>query len=45
MTNSHLLILPERFGLDVGYFFKALESYLHYPEKRQELKQTKKIGS
>jgi hypothetical protein len=41
-TNAHILVLPERFGLDSGYFFRMLESYLKYPEKRIELKPREK---
>lgn len=38
ITNYHLVILPERFGLDAGHFYRMLEGYLKYPEKRIELK-------
>ena len=38
MTGYPILILPERFGLDCGYFFRMLDSYLKFPERRQELK-------
>lgn len=43
MTGAHILILPERFGLDTGYFFRMLEGYLKFPEKRIELKIKKRI--
>ncbi|MBK8396619.1 MAG: hypothetical protein IPL26_15470 [Leptospiraceae bacterium] len=44
MTSHHILILPERFGLDSGYFYRMLESYLKFPERRQELKNNQKLG-
>ncbi|HMW07640.1 MAG TPA: hypothetical protein PK079_13025 [Leptospiraceae bacterium] len=43
MTGNHILILPERYGLDAGYFFKMLEGYLKFPETRKDLKIKKKI--
>ncbi len=43
MAGAHILILPERFGLDAGYFFRMLEGYLKHPERRIELKVKKRI--
>ena len=45
MTGAHILILPERFGLDAGYFFRLIEGYLKFPERRIELKVKEKIQS
>jgi hypothetical protein len=44
MAGAHILILPERYGLDTGYFFRMLEGYLKYPERRQELKVKEKLN-
>ncbi len=44
MASAHILILPERYGLDAGYFFRMLEGYLKYPERRQELKLKEKLN-
>ena len=44
MAGAHILILPERYGLDAGYFFRMLEGYLKYPERRQELKVKEKLN-
>lgn len=43
MTGFHIMILSERYGLDAGYFYKMLESYLKFPETRRELIKKEKI--
>jgi hypothetical protein len=42
MAGAHILILPERYGLDAGYFFRMLGGLSEISRKTTRIKSKRK---